>query len=233
MIFKFFAENPTAAYFLVIFAVVFSYFIQFRLQSTFKKYSRIGSRNNVPAHVIARRILDSYGLQHIVVRHIDGNLTDHFDPRSNEVALSDSTFFSTSVAAIGVAAHEVGHAIQHNKNYMPLKIRSLFVPVAQIGSKGWVILFLLGMIMGIPIFVDIGIVLFGCVVLFQLLTLPVEFDASRRALNVISGQGLLERDEIGGARKTLNAAAMTYVAGLLVALTQLIRLIAISGRRRN
>lgn len=232
MVFEFFANNPTAAYFLVILAVVFSYFIQFRLQSTFKKYSKIYSRNNVPANVIARNILDSYGLQHITVRHIDGNLTDHFDPRSNEVALSDSTFFSTSVAAIGVAAHEVGHAVQHNTNYLPIKLRSVFVPVAQIGSKGWLILFLLGMFMGISFLVDAGVILFGCVVLFQLLTLPVEFNASRRALNVIKDQGLLERDEIDGARKTLSAAAMTYVAGLMVALTQLIRLIALSNRRK-
>lgn len=233
MVFEFFVNNPTAAYFLVILAVIFSYVIQFRLKSTFNKYSQVYSRNNVPANVIAREILDSYGLQHITVRHIDGDLTDHFDPRSNEVALSDATFFSTSVAAIGVAAHEVGHAIQHNKNYLPIKIRSVFVPVAQIGSRGWVILFMLGMLMGISVFVDIGIILFGCVVLFQLLTLPVEFDASRRALNVISSQGLLERDEIGGARKTLNAAAMTYIAGLMVALTQLIRLIALANRRRD
>lgn len=233
MVFDFFVNNPTAAYFLIILAVIFSYVIQFRLKSTFKQYSQVYSRNNVPANVIAREILDSYGLQNIAVRHIDGDLTDHFDPRSNEVALSDSTFFSTSVAAIGVAAHEVGHAIQHNKNYLPIKIRSLFVPIAQIGSRGWVILFMLGMLMGISIFVDIGIILFGCVVLFQLLTLPVEFDASRRALNVISSRGLLERDEIGGARKTLNAAAMTYIAGLMVALTQLIRLIALSNRRRD
>lgn len=233
MVFDFFVNNPTAAYFLVILAVAFSYFIQYRLQSTFKKYSQVYSRNNVPAHVIARQILDSYGLGHITVRHIDGDLTDHFDPRSNEVALSDSTFFSTSVAAIGVAAHEVGHAIQHNKNYLPIKIRSLFVPIAQIGSKGWVILFLLGMLMGVSFLVDVGVILFAFVVLFQLLTLPVEFDASKKALNVISSQGLLEKDEIGGARKTLSAAAMTYVAGLMVALTQLIRLIALSNRRRN
>ena len=233
MVFEFFANNPTAAYFLVVLAVVFSYVIQFRLKSTFKRYSQVYSRNNVPANVIARQILDSYGLGHITVRHIDGDLTDHFDPRTNEVALSDATFFSTSVAAIGVAAHEVGHAIQHNKNYLPIKIRSVFVPIAQIGSRGWIILFMLGMLMGISVLVDVGIVLFGCVVLFQLLTLPVEFDASRRALNVISSQGLLERDEISGARKTLNAAAMTYIAGLMVALTQLIRLIALSNRRRD
>ncbi len=229
----FFLNNPTAAYFLVIAAVIFSYIIQASLNSTFKKYSKVYSRNNIPAHVIARQILDSYGLQNITVMHIEGKLTDHFDPKSNVVALSDSTFFSTSVAAIGVAAHECGHAVQHNTGYIPIKIRSAFVPIAQIGSKSWIILFFLGMFMGLGFLVDAGVILFGCVVLFQLLTLPVEFNASRRALNVIESQGLLERDEIGGAKKTLKAAAMTYVAALMTALTQLIRLIALANRRRD
>ena len=123
--------------------------------------------------------------------------------------------------------------MQYNSNYLPIKLRSVFVPIAQIGSKSWIILFLIGMFMGLGFLVDAGIILFGCVVLFQLLTLPVEFDASRRALKVIDGQGLLEKDEIEGARKTLKAAAMTYVAALMTALTQLIRLIAISNRRRD
>ncbi|MCM1298266.1 MAG: zinc metallopeptidase [Firmicutes bacterium] len=229
----YFTHNPTAAYVLVIAAVIFSYAVQASLNSTFKKYSRVYSRGNVPAHVIARQILDSYGLYGITVMRVDGSLTDHFDPKSNTVALSDSTFFSTSVAAIGVAAHECGHAVQHNSSYLPIKIRSMFVPIAQIGSKSWIILFFIGMFMGLGFLVDAGIILFGFVVLFQLLTLPVEFDASRRALKVISGQGLLEKDELAGAKKTLNAAAMTYVAALLTAVTQLIRLIAISNRRRN
>lgn len=230
---EFFTHNPTAAYFLVIAAVVFSYAVQASMNSTFKKYSQVYSRRDVPAHVIARQILDSYGLYNITVMHVDGKLTDHYDPKANIIALSDSTFFSTSVAAIGVAAHECGHAVQHNTNYLPIKLRSLFVPIAQIGSKSWIILFFLGMFMGIGFLVDAGVILFGCVVLFQLLTLPVEFNASRRALNVISSQGLLERDEIPGARKTLRAAAMTYIAALLTAVTQLIRLIALANRRRD
>lgn len=230
---EFFTHNPTAAYFLVIAAVVFSYAVQASMNSTFKKYSQVYSRRDVPAHVIARQILDSYGLYNITVMHVDGKLTDHYDPKANIIALSDSTFFSTSVAAIGVAAHECGHAVQHNTNYLPIKLRSLFVPIAQIGSKSWIILFFLGMFMGIGFLVDAGVILFGCVVLFQLLTLPVEFNASRRALNVIDSQGLLERDEIPGARKTLRAAAMTYIAALLTAVTQLIRLIALANRRRD
>lgn len=232
MFLEFFIENPTAAYVLVIITVIFSYAIQAILQSTFKKYSQVYSRHGVPAHVIARQILDSYGLYDVTVMRVDGKLTDHYDPRTNIVALSDSTFSSTSVAAIGVAAHEVGHAVQYNKNYLPIKIRSVFVPVAQIGSKSWILFFLLGMFMGLSVFVDIGVVLFGLVVLFQLLTLPVEFNASRRAINVIGQQNLLERDEIGGAKKTLSAAAMTYVAGLMAALAQFIRLLALANRRR-
>ena len=229
----FFTHNPNAAYFLVILAVIFSYIVQASLNSTFKKYSQVFSRSNIPAHVIARQILDSYGLYNITVMHVEGRLTDHYDPKANIIALSDSTFFSSSVAASGVAAHECGHAVQYNSNYLPIKLRSVFVPIAQIGSKSWIILFLIGMFMGLGFLVDAGIILFGCVVLFQLLTLPVEFDASRRALKVIDGQGLLEKDEIEGARKTLKAAAMTYVAALMTALTQLIRLIAISNRRRD
>ena len=233
MILEFFINNPTAAYVLVLFTVIFSYAVQASLNSTFKKYSQVYSRQNVPAHVIARQILDSYGLYNVTVMRVEGKLTDHYDPKANIVALSDSTFFSTSVAAIGVAAHEVGHAVQYNKNYLPIKLRSVFVPVAQIGSKSWLIFFLLGMFMGLPIFVDVGVVLFALVVLFQILTLPVEFNASRRAITVIGQQNLLERDEIGGAKKTLSAAAMTYVASLLAAMAQLIRLLALANRRRD
>lgn len=233
MFLEFFINNPAAAYVLVILTVIFSYAVQAALNSTFKKYSQVYSRHNVPAHAIARQILDSYGLYNVTVMRVEGKLTDHYDPKTNIVALSDSTFFSTSVAAIGVAAHEVGHAVQYNKNYLPIKLRSVFVPVAQIGSKSWIIFFLLGMFAGLPIFVDIGVVLFALVVLFQILTLPVEFNASRRAITVIGQQNLLERDEIGGAKKTLSAAAMTYVAGLLAAMAQLIRLLALANRRRN
>lgn len=231
---EFFYRNPAFAYFLMIAAVVFSYAMQALVNSTFKKYSRVGSRRGTPAHVIARQILDSYGLYNVTVVKIDGRLSDHYDPRQNVVALSDSTFYSTSVAAIGVAAHEVGHAVQHNTGYLPIKIRSFFVPVAQFGSKSWILFFFLGMFFSLPFLLEIGIILFGFVVLFQLVTLPVEFNASRRALNTIESQFLLERDEMAGARKTLSAAAMTYIAGLMVALTQLLRLLVIAnGRRRD
>lgn len=230
---NFFYYNSYAGYLLVLAAVIFSSIVQAKLNSTFKTYSKVGSRRNVPANVIARQILDSYGLYNVTVMKVDGQLTDHYDPRQNVVALSDSTFYSTSVAAIGVAAHEVGHAVQHNTGYIPIKIRSIFVPIAQIGSKSWIIFFLLGMFLSMPILLEIGIVLFALVVLFQLLTLPVEFNASRRALKSIDQQFLLEKDELVGARKTLSAAAMTYVAGLTVALAQLFRLILMSNNRRR
>lgn len=231
---EFFYRNPAFAYFLMIAAVIFSYAMQGLVNSTFKKYSRVGSRRNVPANVIARQILDSFGLYNVNVVKVNGRLSDHYDPRQNVVALSDSTFFSTSVAAIGVAAHEVGHAVQHNTGYLPIKIRSIFVPVAQFGSKAWILFFFLGMFFSLPFLLEVGIILFAFVVLFQLLTLPVEFNASRRAMNTIESQFLLERDEIAGAKKTLSAAAMTYIAGLTVALTQLLRLLVIAnGRRRD
>lgn len=232
MLYDFFYHNSALAYILVLVTVIFAYAMQARVNSTFNKYSRVSSRHGVPAHVIARQILDSYGMYNVTVMRIDGRLSDHYDPKQNIVALSDSTFYSTSVAAIGVAAHEVGHAVQHNQNYIPIKIRSAFVPIAQIGSKSWIIFFLLGMFLGFSVFVELGIVLFAAVVLFQLLTLPVEFNASRRAINVIRNQFLLDSDEIKGAEKTLSAAAMTYVAGLMVSAAQLFRLLTIANRRR-
>ena len=224
----FFYDNPGVAYFLMISAVIFSYAMQSLVNSTFRKYSKVSSRSGVAANVIARQILDSYGLYNVAVVHVKGNLSDHYDPRQNIVALSDSTFFSSSVAAIGVAAHEVGHAVQHNTGYIPIKIRSFFVPIAQFGSKSWILFFFIGIFFSLPLLLEIGIVLFAFVVLFQLLTLPVEFNASRRALNTIESQFLLERDEMVGARKTLTAAAMTYVASLMVAITQLLRLLVMT-----
>lgn len=229
--FDFFFNNGFFAYMLVIVTVLFAYFAQWRVNSVFKKYSGVSSRSQTPANVVARQILDSYGLYNVEVVHVSGKLSDHYDPRNNVVALSDSTFFSPSVGAIGVAAHEVGHAVQYNTNYIPIRLRAIFVPVAQFGSNSWIIFFLIGMFAGWPFFVDIGIVLFALVVLFQLLTLPVEFNASRRAMQVIEDQFLLGADEQVGARKVLSAAALTYVAGLMVSAAQLLRLILMSRRR--
>lgn len=232
MIYEFFVNNYWAAYLLVIATVIFAYAMSGNVKSTFKKYSKVSSRSGIQANQVARQILDSYGLYDVPVIRVDGNLSDHYDVRQKVVALSDSTFFSSSVAAIGVAAHECGHAAQHAQGYGPIKVRSLFVPVVEIGSRAWLILFLLGMFLSIPALTTAGILFFAVMVLFQLLTLPVEFNASRRALATIENQFILEKDEIPGARKTLKAAAMTYVAGLMVSVAQLLRLIAQVNRRR-
>ena len=220
-------------YLLIIAAMIFAIAMQANIRSTFSKYSKVPTMRNTPAHEIARQILDSYGLYHVTVMRVDGNLTDRYDPRTNTVALSDSTFFSSSVAAIGVAAHEVGHAVQYNKSYTPIKLRSYFVPIARFGSTAWAIIFIIGLAAGFPILQNIGIALFFFVLLFQFITLPVEFDASRRAVNVMRDQFLLGADELQGAKKVLFAAAMTYVASFLITLLQFIRLILLSGRRRR
>ena len=220
-------------YLLVIAAAIFAFAMQASVKSTFSKYSKVPTLRNVPAHVIARQILDSYGLYHVTVMRVEGELTDRYDPRTNTVSLSDSTFFSSSVAAIGVAAHEVGHAVQYNKSYTPIRLRAFFVPIAQLGSSAWAMIFIIGLIAGIPILQNIGIALFFFVLLFQFITLPVEFDASRRAVSVMRNQFLLGADELQGAKKVLFAAAMTYVASFLVTLLHFIRLILLSGRRRR
>ena len=220
-------------YLLIIAAMIFAFAMQANIKSTFSKYNKVPTMRNIPAHVIARQILDSYGLYDVTVMRVDGHLTDRYDPRTNTVSLSEPTFFSSSVAAIGVAAHEVGHAVQYNKSYAPIKLRSLFVPIAQFGSGAWAIIFIIGIAAGFPILQNIGIALFFFVLLFQFITLPVEFDASRRAVNVMRDQFLLGADELQGAKKVLFAAAMTYVASFLVTLLQFIRLILLSGRRRR
>ena len=179
---------------------------------------------------IARQILDSNGLYNVQVTRVSGELTDHYDPRTNTVALSAPVYDSVSVGAIGVAAHEVGHAIQYAENYTPIRIRMAILPVAQFGSSAWILFFILGIVFNMPILRGIGIGLFAAIVLFQLRTLPVEFNASHRALATIKNQGILFGAEYTGAKKTLTAAAMTYVASLAVALLQLLRLIASSRR---
>lgn len=220
-------------YLLMIAAAIFALAMQASVKSTFNKYNKVPTMRGVPAHVIARQILDSYGLYDVTVMQVAGHLSDHYDPRTNTVALSESTFFNSSIAAIGVTAHEVGHAVQYNKGYSPIKLRAAFVPVVQIGSNAWAIIFIIGLAAGLPVLQNIGIALFFFILLFQFITLPVEFDASRRAVKVMRDQFLLGADELQGAKKVLTAAAMTYVAGFLVTLLQFIRLILLSGRRRR
>ena len=188
------------------------------------------SSRGVSAATIARQILDSNGLYNVQVTRVSGELTDHYDPRTNTVALSALVYDSISVGAIGVAAHEVGHAIQYAKNYTPIKIRMAILPVAQFGSSAWILFFILGIVFNISLLRGVGIGLFAAIVLFQLITLPVELNASSRALATIKDQGILFAEEYKGAKKTLTAAAMTYVASLAVALLQLLRLIASSRR---
>ena len=226
--------DPTI--FLVLIGVLLSLWAQNRVNSTFARYSRVRSFSGMTGAEAARRLLNAQGIYDVTVQPVSGKLTDHYDPRTKVVKLSDSVYNATSVAAIGVAAHECGHAMQHNEGYGPLRFRSALVPVANFGSQlSWPMI-LLGILfggLGSPL-VQVGILMFSLAVLFQLVTLPVEFNASRRAIASLEGTHLLEDDELRGARKVLGAAAMTYVAALLVSLAQLLRfLLAFAGRRRD
>ena len=217
-------------YLLLIAAFIFSIYTSINVKGTFRKYNKMPSSRGMSAADIARQILDSNGLYNVQVTRVSGELTDHYYPRTNTVALSAPVYDSVSVGAIGVAAHEVGHAIQYAENYTPIRIRMAILPVAQFGSSAWILFFILGIVFNMPILRGIGIGLFAAIVLFQLITLPVEFNASHRALATIKDQGILFGAEYTGAKKTLTAAAMTYVASLAVALLQLLRLIASSRR---
>lgn len=206
---------------------------QINVTTTFKKYSKVRNSRGLTADQVARKILDDNGLYYISIERISGDLTDHFDPSANVVRLSDTVYGSSSIAAIGVAAHECGHACQHAEEYAPIQIRSAIVPVVNFCSKLWYLVFVLGILL-IEIFPSLiyaGIIMFGAVVLFQLVTLPVEFDASGRALKTLDDYGILEDNEIPKARKVLTAAALTYVAALIVSLMQFIRLLASAKRR--
>ena len=214
-------------YLLLIAAFIFSIFTSINVKGTFRKYNKMPSSRGMSAADIARQILDSNGLYNVQVTRVSGELND---PRTNTVALSAPVYDSVSVGAIGVAAHEVGHAIQYAENYTPIRIRMAILPVAQFGSSAWILFFILGIVFNMPILRGVGIGLFAAIVLFQLITLPVEFNASHRALATIKNQGILFGAEYTGAKKTLTAAAMTYVASLAVALLQLLRLIASSRR---
>ena len=223
---------------LVLPAVILSLFASAKVNSTFHKYSTVYSKSGLTGAEVARRILYENGLYDVRIEQARGHLTDHFDPRTNVIRLSESTYSSTSSAAIGVAAHEVGHAIQYANNYAPLKIRNAIVPITNLGSKLSMPLILLGILFSAfaPFFAYVacaGVACFSLCALFQLLTLPTEFNASHRALKAIDECGALDRVEMEGARKVLSAAAMTYVAALAVSLAQLLRLLLIVGRLNN
>lgn len=215
----------------VIPAMIIALFAQMNVSRAFNKYSKVYSSRGFTGYTIARRILDDNGLSHVQIQKVSGSLTDHFDPTASVVRLSDTVYNSNSVAAIGVAAHECGHAIQHGKGYLPIKIRSAIVPLTQIGSTIAWPLALMGIIFSVTPLIDLGILLFLVVVIFQLVTLPVEFNASTRALNIIKQNHILEDDELKGAGAMLRAAALTYVAALLVAVANLLRLVLLRGRR--
>lgn len=224
--------DPT--YILIIVAAVISLIAQFLVSSTFSKYSKVGSYRGITGAQAAEMILRNEGIYDVTIRRVSGKLTDHYNPGNKTLNLSDEVYGSTSVAAVGVAAHECGHAIQHAKGYVPLSIRSALVPVANIGSQlSWVFI-MLGVVFSFnQMLITIGIVMFSAAVLFQLVTLPVEFNASSRALNEIEAIGILSRDEAGQSRKVLTAAALTYVASAATAILQLLRLIILFGGRRR
>ena len=231
------------SYLILLPAIIFAFWASTNIEYTYSKYSKVRNSRGLTGADVARQILDMNGLNYVMIEHISGNLTDHFDPKSNVVRLSDSTYNSQSVAALGVAAHECGHAVQYKENYFPMRIRAAIIPATNIGSKLAIPLILIGILFASlanganamsEFFINAGLILFSLTVVFQLLTLPVEFDASSRALRTLRDAYLLSIDELPGAKKTLRAAALTYVAGLVSALASLLRLIIMTrgGRRR-
>ena len=229
MFYPSFYFDPT--YILIIIGVIICSIASMRVKSTFSKYSGMRNHMGLTGAQAAERVLHGAGIYDVRIERVAGNLTDHYDPRNKRLALSQDVYDRTSVAAIGVAAHECGHAIQDATNYVPLNLRSAIVPVANIGSTLSWPLFLAGLIFSIRPLLTLGIILFTFAVLFQLVTLPVEFNASSRALKMLGSSGMLGTDEVKGAKKVLTAAALTYVAALAASILQLLRLIILAGGR--
>lgn len=232
------------AYFLYpafIFAILLSLYAQIKVSTTFNRYSSFYTKNGRMAADVAKAILNSNGIYNVRVERVPGNLTDHYDPKSHVLRLSDSVFSSSSAAAIGVAAHEAGHAVQHAVGYLPIKIRSSLVPITNFASRiSWIVILLGALISFFALLSDIGyimimagIALFSLTAVFQLVTLPCEFNASKRALRALEASGGYSREELGAARRVLSAAALTYVAALFVTVIQVLRLLTIYGRRRR
>ncbi|MCI7138778.1 MAG: zinc metallopeptidase [Oscillospiraceae bacterium] len=214
-------------------ALLFGIWAQISVQSAFSKYSRVPSARGYTGAEVAKLLLEQNGIYDVTIRHISGSLTDNFNPREKTLNLSDDVYNSTSVAAIGVAAHETGHAIQHAVGYRPIKWREAIIPVTQLGSWAYFPIILLGIVFSSQTLVNVGILLFATIALFQLVTLPVEFNASNRAIATLENNGILYGNEITGAKAVLRAAALTYVAALVSSLAQLLRLLVIFGGRRN
>ena len=215
-------------------AMLIALLAQLNVSATFNRYSRVASRRGLTGAQAAEAVLRAHGVYDVRIERVSGRLSDHSDPRSNVIRLSDGVYGSTSVASLGVAAHEAGHAVQYAQGYGPIKLRTAIIPVCNIGSQLSILLIVLGLIFYFPALFGVGVILFAVAVVGQVVTLPVEFNASRRAMASLRDTGLLEQEELRGARKVLTAAAMTYVAALLVSIAQLLRfLLAFGGRRRN
>lgn len=232
--------DPT--YILVLIGALLCIFASSRVNSTYSKYAKIRSKRGITGAEAAQRILQMSGIHDVQIQHVAENLTDHYDPSQKVLRLSDTVYGSNSVAAIGVAAHECGHALQHKEGYLPLKIRSALVPAANIGSRLGLPIVILGLVLGIGFdlpgggyfsLAEIGIWIFALAVLFQIITLPVEFNASGRALKMLGSYGLMSEDEVGDCRRVLGAAALTYVAAAASSILQLLRLVILSGNRRR
>ncbi|MEE1124332.1 MAG: zinc metallopeptidase [Acutalibacteraceae bacterium] len=222
-----------SSYILVILGVIICAIASANVKSTFNKFNRYRNARGATAQDVAINILHNAGIYDVRVERIRGNLTDHYSPKEKVLRLSDSVYNSTSIGAIGVAAHECGHAIQHQEGYFPIRLRALSVPIANIGSLFYWPLILIGLLLGYMELAQVGVLLFSFVVAFQLITLPVEFNASKRALNILSATGTLTADELTGAKKVLNSAALTYVAALFSSILQLLRLLLLTQRRNN
>ena len=220
-------------YVLIILAFLISALVSVKMNATFSKYSKVRSYCGMTGAQAAQRILSSAGIYDVRIEHVSGKLTDHYDPSNKVLRLSDAVYGNTSIAAIGVAAHECGHAVQHARNYVPLSVRSAIVPVANFGSQLSWPLFLAGLIFSFRPLLMIGILLFCAALLFQIVTLPVEFNASARALRMLDETGIMGRQEIRGTKKVLRAAAMTYVAAVIGSLLQILRLLILSGAFRK
>lgn len=218
--------------FIMIPVVIFAFICQIKVNSNYKKYSKIRNARNMTGAQAAYELLQMNGVTDVRIKRIAGNLTDHYNPRTKEICLSEGVFNSNSIAAVGIACHEAGHACQHAKGYFPLKIRNLVIPVTRFGSYLGIPLALIGIFINWQPLVYVGIILYAAVALFQLITLPVEFNASKRALQTIKANGFLVGTEYTGAKKVLTAAALTYVAALASALATLLRLLLVAGRRR-
>ena len=224
--------DPT--YVLILIGMVLSLMASAKLNATYSTYARVGSRCGLTGAEAAERLLRSQGIYDVAVRRVSGHLTDHYDPRTKTVNLSDAVYGATSIAAIGVAAHECGHAMQDANDYSPLRIRAALVPAANLGSQLCWPLIIIGLLLGgSSVLLNLGILLFCLAVLFQLVTLPVEYDASHRAVTLLDSTGILAGQEVGQTRKVLNAAALTYVAAAAASILQLLRLLILFGNRRN